>query len=71
MLKRQHLTEMAVDWVPATDTPLDARGGARQYRYGSLDAARAIMVGLNITDIAGNQDSVYHGTATPAELDGD
>ncbi len=71
MLKRQHLVDMAVDWVTATDTPLDARGGARDYRYGTLPAATAIMVGLNITDIAGNLDSVYHGTATPAELDGE
>jgi len=71
MLKRQHLTDMAVDWVKATTTPLDARGGARNYRFGTLPAATAIMVGLNITDIAGNQDSVYHGTATPAELDGE
>ena len=71
MLKRQHLTDMSVEWIPATDVPLTAITSSLQYRYGTLPAARAIMVSLGMTDVVGTVDSVYHGTATPAELDGE
>ena len=55
-------------WVPGSGGMLDARTELLQYTYGQLPAATPIIVGLGIDDIAGNQDLVFTGTATPAEL---
>ncbi len=68
LLKRQNLTDFSVTWVPGSGGMLDARTELLQYTYGQLPAATPIIVGLGIDDLVGNQDLIFTGTATPAEL---
>jgi hypothetical protein len=68
LLERENLTDGSITWIPGTDGVLDARTAMLQYTYGQLPAATPIIVGLGIDDIVGNEDLVFTGTATPAEL---
>ncbi len=68
LMKQENLSDFSVNWVPGSGGVLDARTELLEYTYGLMPAASPIIVGLGIDDVAGNQDLVFTGTATPAEL---
>jgi hypothetical protein len=68
LLKRQNLATQDAEWVPAGSTPLAAQTDGLSYRYDVLPGAVPIMLGVELSDVAGNPSYLFYGTATPAEL---
>jgi hypothetical protein len=62
----QDLDTFESTWVDAPTGALEADPDVLTYRYQRVAGATPVMVELGITDVAGNADFVFHGTATPA-----
>jgi hypothetical protein len=70
MLLHNDMATGTLQWRSVPGGALSADPSGLEYGYSQLPAAKAIMLGLTIVDVAGNSDFAYYGTATPAALGG-
>lgn len=65
LLKHQDLATMEETWLTATSEPLAADRDLLDFAYGRMPSSSAILLGLSITDLAGSDDFLFYGTASP------
>lgn len=65
VLRHQNLDDESEQWIAASSQPLSADRDKLDFSYGRLPAARAILLSLAISDLRGESDFIYSGTATP------
>lgn len=65
LMLMQDLSDFGTDWIDASSVPLWADAEALTYSFRRLEPFTPVMVEIAITDINGDQDFVFHGTASP------
>ncbi len=65
VLHHQDLSTEAEEWFAATDTPLSAERSSLDFSYGKMPSNSAILLGLQITDLTGQNDFSFYGAASP------
>ena len=61
----QDLTDFSSEWQDSTSTPLSADPAALEHHLRRLAPFTPVMLELNLTDVDGGRDYVFHGTASP------
>lgn len=65
LLQHQDLVTLEETWLTATSEPLAADRDLLDFSYGRMPSSSAILLGLSITDLAGDEDFLFYGTASP------
>lgn len=61
----QDLSDFSSEWVDSTTTPLAADVDALDHHLRRLAPLTPVMLELNLTDVDGGLDYIFHGTASP------
>ncbi|QGG95909.1 clostripain-related cysteine peptidase [Actinomarinicola tropica] len=61
----QDMDDLSSEWVASTDVALSADVDALDHHLRRLAFATPVMLELNLTDIEGGTDYIFHGTASP------
>lgn len=61
----QDLSDFSTQWIDSTSVPLAAEADNLDYFLRRLEPFTPVMVELAMTDINGDQDFIFHGTASP------
>lgn len=61
----QNMEDLSSEWLDSTETPLSADPERLEHHMRRLDRLTPVMLELNLTDIEGGNDYLFHGTASP------